>query len=225
MAELGAWDSFYVIVGSAAGALIGLQFVVMTLVAARPLPHKWPRLAPRLPRRRSFISAPRCFCRHWYRFHGNPSFPPRFFGALSACAEQGTRWSWRGGCGGKMFINRSRGLAMSCDTAAGGVRDTRDLGLRDSVPHARGPVRCRRRGAAVAFHRYPQRLGQHLVPRVLQRTRYKGMSDADRNMSQLHAMAGTAARPTDDYSPFASSQRSASIAAMHPVPAAVTACR
>jgi hypothetical protein len=36
MSELAAWDSFYVIVGSAAGALIGLQFVVMTLVAARP---------------------------------------------------------------------------------------------------------------------------------------------------------------------------------------------
>ena len=36
MAELTAWDSFYVIVGSAAGALIGLQFVVMTLIAARP---------------------------------------------------------------------------------------------------------------------------------------------------------------------------------------------
>jgi hypothetical protein len=30
------WDSFYVIVGSAAGALIGLQFVVMTLIADRP---------------------------------------------------------------------------------------------------------------------------------------------------------------------------------------------
>jgi uncharacterized membrane protein len=36
MPQLAAWDSFYVIVGSAAGALIGLQFVVMTLVAARP---------------------------------------------------------------------------------------------------------------------------------------------------------------------------------------------
>ncbi|HEV7960019.1 MAG TPA: hypothetical protein VGP01_03240 [Rhizomicrobium sp.] len=33
MAELAQWDSFYVIMGSAAGALIGLQFVVMTLVA------------------------------------------------------------------------------------------------------------------------------------------------------------------------------------------------
>ncbi len=40
MSELVAWDNFYVIVGSAAGALIGLQFVVMTLVAQS-------RLSPR----------------------------------------------------------------------------------------------------------------------------------------------------------------------------------
>src|SRR5437868_4078712 len=38
MSELTEWDSFYVIVGSAAGALIGLQFVVMTLIADRPKP-------------------------------------------------------------------------------------------------------------------------------------------------------------------------------------------
>jgi hypothetical protein len=36
MSEFAKWDSFYVIVGSAAGALIGLQFVVMTLIAERP---------------------------------------------------------------------------------------------------------------------------------------------------------------------------------------------
>ena len=36
MHELAEWDSFYVIVGSAAGALIGLQFVVMTLINQRP---------------------------------------------------------------------------------------------------------------------------------------------------------------------------------------------
>jgi len=36
MSELAKWGSFYVIVGSSAGALIGLQFVVATLVAARP---------------------------------------------------------------------------------------------------------------------------------------------------------------------------------------------
>ncbi|HWD29855.1 MAG TPA: hypothetical protein VG387_21970 [Rhizomicrobium sp.] len=37
MTALNEWDSFYVIVGSAAGALIGLQFVVMTLMADRPV--------------------------------------------------------------------------------------------------------------------------------------------------------------------------------------------
>jgi hypothetical protein len=30
---LSAWDNFYVIVGSSAGALIGLQFVVIALIA------------------------------------------------------------------------------------------------------------------------------------------------------------------------------------------------
>ena len=33
MTEFGGWDNFYVIVGSSAGALIGLQFVVMTLLS------------------------------------------------------------------------------------------------------------------------------------------------------------------------------------------------
>jgi hypothetical protein len=33
---MNGWENFYVIVGSSAGALIGLQFVVMTLIAGRP---------------------------------------------------------------------------------------------------------------------------------------------------------------------------------------------
>jgi hypothetical protein len=37
MTELGAWQNFYVIAGSSAGALIGLQFVVMTLIADMPM--------------------------------------------------------------------------------------------------------------------------------------------------------------------------------------------
>jgi hypothetical protein len=36
MSELPEWSSFYVILGSASGALIGLQFVVMGLIASRP---------------------------------------------------------------------------------------------------------------------------------------------------------------------------------------------
>ena len=37
MTVLEGWENFYVIVGSSAGALIGLQFVVITLIAARPI--------------------------------------------------------------------------------------------------------------------------------------------------------------------------------------------
>jgi hypothetical protein len=39
MPELKEWETFYVIVGSSAGALIGLQFVVLTLIAERPPAH------------------------------------------------------------------------------------------------------------------------------------------------------------------------------------------
>ena len=37
MTELSGWENYYVIVGSSAGALIGLQFVVLTLMAERPV--------------------------------------------------------------------------------------------------------------------------------------------------------------------------------------------
>jgi len=37
--DLAAWNSFFIIVGSSAGALIGLQFVVMALIAERSPPR------------------------------------------------------------------------------------------------------------------------------------------------------------------------------------------
>jgi len=37
MNALTAWESFYIIVGSSAGALIGLQFVVITLISELPV--------------------------------------------------------------------------------------------------------------------------------------------------------------------------------------------
>ncbi len=37
MTELAGWENFYVIVGSSAGALIGLQFVVITLISDMPI--------------------------------------------------------------------------------------------------------------------------------------------------------------------------------------------
>jgi len=39
MTPFDGWENFYIIVGSSAGALIGLQFVVLTLIAERPPPR------------------------------------------------------------------------------------------------------------------------------------------------------------------------------------------
>lgn len=39
MSDLEAWNSFFIIVGSSAGALIGLQFVVLTLIAEKSPPR------------------------------------------------------------------------------------------------------------------------------------------------------------------------------------------
>ena len=46
MTPLAGWENFYVIVGSSAGALIGLQFVVITLIADMPMSAVWRRPAP-----------------------------------------------------------------------------------------------------------------------------------------------------------------------------------
>src|SRR5947209_20096298 len=43
MTALAGWENFYVIVGSSAGALIGLQFVVLTLIADLPSARRHPQ--------------------------------------------------------------------------------------------------------------------------------------------------------------------------------------
>ncbi len=39
MSELATWNTFYAIVGSSAGTLIGLQFVMVSLISQRPAPR------------------------------------------------------------------------------------------------------------------------------------------------------------------------------------------
>lgn len=43
--NLQAWQNFYIVVGSAGAALTGLQFIVITLVASRPMPRDEASLA------------------------------------------------------------------------------------------------------------------------------------------------------------------------------------
>ena len=57
-AALAAWQNFYVIVGSSAGALIGLQFVVMSLITSMPTVRVNTQAGGAFATLRSFISEP-----------------------------------------------------------------------------------------------------------------------------------------------------------------------
>src|SRR5215469_17759991 len=182
MADLAAWDSFYVIVGSAAGALIGLQFVVVTLIAQRPI-----RASP-----------------EGSAAFGTPTVvhfgAALLLAALFARAVADDRRA--GGTLGCCRLRRNclhrdrvathaqarrlrtgiRGLAVSYRVADGGLCRAGIVGLGDGSARARGPVWRRRRSVAVAFHRHPQRLGRGLLPRILQQAGYgcrSALSSAD----------------------------------------------
>jgi len=61
MTALAGWENFYVIVGSSAGALIGLQFFI-TLIADTPV------AAPIGCRRRGFQVLSTTFCHVWPQY-------------------------------------------------------------------------------------------------------------------------------------------------------------
>jgi len=63
MPSIAAWDNFYVIVGSSAAALTGLQFVVATLIATDEEQRGTPDEVRAFGRPCSWWARPRCcFC-------------------------------------------------------------------------------------------------------------------------------------------------------------------
>ena len=89
MPELAKWDGFYVIVGSAAGALIGLQFVVITLIAQTPAVRA-PEAGAAFAVPRSFTSAPLSSWQLSYTPHGKRSRAPQSSGGCLDSAESCT---------------------------------------------------------------------------------------------------------------------------------------
>jgi hypothetical protein len=119
MAEFAEWESFYVIVGSTAGTLIGLQFAVTTLIAERPLLRAAARRR-RLYRRRLSIR----------RGLAAVSDSPRSLANnYSHCYALGLyRHQWRGVRRARSTPHatpnnisaRFRGLVVSCSAASSG---------------------------------------------------------------------------------------------------------
>jgi hypothetical protein len=155
MSDLAAWDSFYVIVGSVAGALIGLQFVVVTLIAQKPT-----RPSP---------DGSAAF--------GTPTVV-HFGTALLLAALSRVPWptmaaaavAWGVvGCGGIVYVaivlRRMRrqavyepefeDLVVPRRVADGRLCRAGRVGCRDRFAPARGSVWDRRRIPAVALHRHP----------------------------------------------------------------------
>src|SRR5690242_320481 len=101
MSTLAGWQNFYVIAGAAAGALIGLQFVVMTLIT-------------NLPRRNGDAQAGEAFATptivHFATVLG-------LAGVLTAPWDQRRRGGDRLGCGG-LRRRRVRDARHSTDASA-----------------------------------------------------------------------------------------------------------
>src|SRR6266853_496962 len=180
MSEFAEWDSFYVIVGSAAGALIGLQFVVLTLIAERP------------PLRAADAGA--AFATPTIVHFGTALLLSAILRApWQAVTPVAALWGFVGLSGAvytgivarRMRVQTAyrpvrEELVISFRAALGRVRSARVVGVRGSLSRPRGLVRRRNCGAAAALHRHSQRLGRHRLPRACQQGGRERLSGAER---------------------------------------------
>lgn len=155
MPELAAWDSFYVIVGSAAGALIGLQFVVVTLIAQRPTRATPDASAafgtPTIVHFGAYFTVSGAVARPL----ANDRRPGRAVGSHRLLWDYLRRDRVAAHAQARRIRTGIRGLVISRRTADDGLCRTDGVGLRDCFAQPRSSVRRRRRGIAVAFHRHP----------------------------------------------------------------------
>jgi len=170
MSDLAGWDSFYVIVGSAAGALIGLQFVVVTLIADRPhlrVAEAGAAFAtPTVVLFRSsvaFVNAPPC---SWQAI----TLPAVLCGLIGADGIAYTLIVSRLVRRQTVYQPEFEDWLVSCRAPSGSVPHTRGDAPRGSPPHARGLVWHWWGCAPVALHRHSQCLGCCHLSRIRQPT-------------------------------------------------------
>lgn len=135
MTVLAGRQNFYVIVGSSAGALIGLQFVVLSLMSNTPTASLTLTPGTHSRRPRSFISEPRS---------GSQPFLARHGTRWAHLSTLGDRWTRRGGIhhGRRSAHARTgrvplpvRGLVVSCCAALRSLLDLGWAAYRHSFAH------------------------------------------------------------------------------------------
>jgi membrane-anchored protein YejM (alkaline phosphatase superfamily) len=171
MSELHEWESFYVIIGSSAGALIGLQFVVMTLVAENPVARSSSlsstfgtltiihfSAALLLS---AVISAP-------WRGIGTVAVVLALIGVSGTIYAIIVAWRLKAQTEYKPVFEDwlfNAVLPLICISGA------HSFGVCRSIAHSRSVFRNRRGGAVATFHRHSQRLGRCRVSHVREERR------------------------------------------------------
>jgi hypothetical protein len=107
LSPLKEWETFYVIVGSSAGALTGLQFVVMALIADAPKPSSMKEV----------------------RAFGSPTLF-HFCTTLLVSAIMSAPWHGISGASVALIISGAAGLAYAIGTSAAAIKVTRHARTR-----------------------------------------------------------------------------------------------
>ena len=169
MTALAGWQNFYVIVGSSAGALIGLQFVVLTLISDMPASRGSAQAGhafatPTIVHFGTVLLLSAALTAPWQGI-SSAAVLWGLVGLIGVIYALIVAWRMRDT---NLVPASVRRLAVSFAPAACVVRHVGSVGLRDALLCARGSVCRRSGGVAAALHRHSQRLGRRHLPRVSQ---------------------------------------------------------
>jgi hypothetical protein len=171
MTALDGWENFYVIVGSSAGALIGLQFVVLALIAEAPIARRDAQAGDAFTTPSVvhfgvvlFLSAIVSALRHGIGkiaiLWGLMGFGGMIYSIIVTRALAGANH----------LQARVRGSVVSCSASIGGLRSNGCVRVRGLLSRASGSFPRRRVGVDAALHWHSQCLGHRHVSRLCQET-------------------------------------------------------
>jgi hypothetical protein len=155
MTVFNGWENFYVIVGSSAGALIGLQFVVVTLIAETPIVRDMERAGsafgtPTIIHFGSVLLLSAVISAPWHGIAGAAVL----WGVLGLVGVVYVVIVARRYASTNRLLAGVRGPAVSYCVAVRSVWNASWIGLRGSLECWRGAFRGWCGGVAAALHRH-----------------------------------------------------------------------
>jgi hypothetical protein len=160
MTALSEWENFYVIVGSSAGALIGLQFVVITLIAAMPIGRGTAQAGaafstPNVVHFGAVLLLAGILSAPWHEIAG-AEILWCVLGPQRHCVRDHRGPAY---ANTRYLQARVRGLVVSCSAAIGGVCRAGLHGVHGWISFTRGAVWHWSRGIAAVVYWHSQCMG------------------------------------------------------------------